>query len=265
MYRPPKLQTVDDTALYNEIQSFIQDKNAIVIGDFNCANVDWRLLIGDQEGSRFIKLVEDSFLMQVVTQPTKEDNILDLVLVSDSELVRDCGSDHNIIHFKVCVQHKLDNNPTLIPGYRKANFSLARELLPPAVWEYINVNTVEDMWTVFRDKLLEVQRTTVPMKPRRINGAVDPPWMIMTIKRAINTKKRNYNLMSGTDTAVALTQYQNNLRAYRTLIRTSNRNYEKQLAREVKINPKKFFTYIRSKKKVKTNIGPLTDETGSLT
>ncbi len=36
----PKLQAVDDTALYNEIQYLIQGKNAIVIGDFNCANVD---------------------------------------------------------------------------------------------------------------------------------------------------------------------------------------------------------------------------------
>ncbi len=45
----------------------------------------------------------------------------------------------------------------------------------------------------------------------------------------------------------------------------SERNYEKQLAREVKINPKKFFTYIRSKKKVKKNISPLTDEAGSIT
>ncbi len=67
LYRPPKLQAVDDTALYNEIQSFMQGKNAIVIGDFNCANVDWRLLIGDQEGSRLINMVEDSFLTQVVT------------------------------------------------------------------------------------------------------------------------------------------------------------------------------------------------------
>ncbi len=55
VYRPPKLQAVDDTALYNEIQSLIQGKNATVIRDFNCANVDWLLLIGDQEGSRLIK------------------------------------------------------------------------------------------------------------------------------------------------------------------------------------------------------------------
>ncbi len=257
VYRPPKLQAADDTALYNEIQSLIQGKNAIVIGDFNCANVDWGLLIGDQEGSRLINMVEDSFLMQVVIQPTRENNILDLVLVSDPDLVRDCeveeklgGSNHIIIRFNICVQHKLDNNPTLVPDYRKANFNVAFELLPPTEWEYIDsnlhVNTIEGMWMVIRDKLLEVQRTTVPMKPRRINGVVDPPWITMAIKGAIDTKKRNYNLMRGTDTAEART-YQNSLRACRPL------------------NPKKFFTYIRSKKKLKTNIGPLMDETESLT
>ncbi len=40
VYRSHKLQAADDTALYNEIQFLIQSKNAIVIGDFNCANVD---------------------------------------------------------------------------------------------------------------------------------------------------------------------------------------------------------------------------------
>ncbi len=120
-------------------------------------------------------MVGDSFLTQVITQPTRENNILDLVLVSDLDLVRDCevgeklgGSDHNIIRFNICAQHKLDDNPTLISDYRKANFNLAREQLPPAAWEYndnnLNVNTIEDMWTIFGDKLLEVQRTTVPIE-----------------------------------------------------------------------------------------------------
>ncbi len=165
VHRPPKLQAADDTALYNEIQYLIQGKNAIVIGDFNCANVDWRLLIKDQEGSRLINMADDSFPTQVITQPTRENNILDLALVIDPNLGRDCevgerlgDSDHNIIRFNICVQHKLDDKPTLIPDYRKVNFNLTHELLPPAAWEYIdinlNVNTIEYMWTVFRDKPL---------------------------------------------------------------------------------------------------------------
>ncbi len=151
-------------------------------------------------------MVEDSFLTQVITQPTRENIILDLQLVSDPDLIRNCevgeklnGCDHHIIRFNVSVQHKLVENPTLMPDYRKANFNLARELLPPAAWGHINgdinISTIEDTGTVFRDKLLEVERTIVPMKSRRVNGAVDPPWMNMEIKRAINMKKRNYNLM----------------------------------------------------------------------
>ncbi len=140
VYRPPKLQAADDTALYNEIHFPIQGKNAIAISDFHCENADWGVLLGDQNGSKLIYMVEDSFLTQVVTQPIRENNILDLLLVIDPDLIRDCevaeklsGSDHNIIRLNVCVQHYFADNPTLIPDYRKANFNLACELLPPTV------------------------------------------------------------------------------------------------------------------------------------
>ncbi len=40
VYRPPKLQAADDTALYEEINLITRNKDAIIIGDFNCPNVD---------------------------------------------------------------------------------------------------------------------------------------------------------------------------------------------------------------------------------
>ncbi len=90
MYRPPKLQAADDTALYEEINSITQNKEAVIIGDFNCPNVDWNLIHGDQEGNRLVEMIEDAFLTQIVTQPTRENNILDLVLVIDPDLIRNC-------------------------------------------------------------------------------------------------------------------------------------------------------------------------------
>ncbi len=71
--------------------------------------------------------------------------------------------------------------------------------------------------------------------------------------------------MRGNDTAEAHIQYRNSLRTCRTLIRTRERNYEKQIVHKVKSNQKKFVTYIRKRKKATTNIAPLKDETGSLT
>ncbi len=38
VYRPPKLQAADDTALYEEINTITRNKEAVIIGDFNCSN-----------------------------------------------------------------------------------------------------------------------------------------------------------------------------------------------------------------------------------
>ncbi len=61
---------VDDTALYEEIKSVIQNKQALIIGDFNCPSIDWTSMNGDRQGNRLIEMVEDAFLIQTVTQLT---------------------------------------------------------------------------------------------------------------------------------------------------------------------------------------------------
>ncbi len=61
----------------------------MIIGDFNCPNIDWASMNGDRGGNRLIEMAEDAFLTQIVTQPTRENNIIDLVFTSDPDLVRD--------------------------------------------------------------------------------------------------------------------------------------------------------------------------------
>ncbi len=70
VYRPPKQMWADDTALYEEIKSSIRNKNAVIVGDFNCCGINWNSMQGDQEGSRLLEMVEDSFLSQIISQPT---------------------------------------------------------------------------------------------------------------------------------------------------------------------------------------------------
>ncbi len=47
VYRPPKQQTADDIALYEELYSLTQSKEVILIGDFNCPNIDYGQLTGN--------------------------------------------------------------------------------------------------------------------------------------------------------------------------------------------------------------------------
>ncbi len=163
-------------------------------------------------------------------------------------------------------QKTLADNETKIPDYKKANFNRARQLIfPAATWNQLNFTHADTAWTGFKNKLLEVERERVPMKTRRVNGTLSPPWMTTDIKRAINRKKRDYTLMKQQATAEAGERYHRSLRECRTLIRKSKRNYEKKIASVAKVNPKRFFTYIRTKKKTKSNVGPLVDENCVLT
>ncbi len=76
MYKSLELKAADDTALYEDINSITQNKEAVILGDFNCPNVDWIIMHEDQEGNRIIEMVEDALHTKTVNQPTRENNIL---------------------------------------------------------------------------------------------------------------------------------------------------------------------------------------------
>ncbi len=54
VYRPPKQQATDDAALYEEIQAITENKQSVIIGDFNCPKLNWSNMTGDQEGNRLL-------------------------------------------------------------------------------------------------------------------------------------------------------------------------------------------------------------------
>ncbi len=258
MHRPPKLQAADDTTLYEEINSITQNKDAVIIGDFNCPNVDWNLMHGDQEVNRLVEMIDDAFLTQTVNQPTRENNIQDLVLVTDPDLIRKrevgeklSGCDHHLIRFNLKTEYNLIDNMSAVPDYKKSNFNRERELQPQTVWERPVNSPTDYEWGSFRNKILEVERMTVPMKLKRANGVTQPPWITTEVKRAISLKKRHYTLMKREATAVTLEQYHRSLRICRTLIRKCKRDHDKRIARDAKTNPKKFFYVHKNKKEYK--------------
>ncbi len=71
---------------------------------------------GDHEDNKLLEMLEDAFLTQIVTQPTRENNFLDLVLVSDCDLTRErqvgeklSGCDHHFL-LKIRTGHELTEN-----------------------------------------------------------------------------------------------------------------------------------------------------------
>ena len=74
--------------------------------DFNYSHIDWSTLEGNShKDSAFVDCIMDSLLTQHVKEPTRDKNILDLVLTSDPGMVEELqviehlgSSDHNSLY-----------------------------------------------------------------------------------------------------------------------------------------------------------------------
>ena len=78
----------------------------MLCGDFNHNNINWKELEATAEGQAFLDLTQDLGLIQPVETATRHGNVLDLVLTTTPNLVRNVhvtepfgSSDHKIVEF----------------------------------------------------------------------------------------------------------------------------------------------------------------------
>ena len=87
------------------------------MGDINHGHIQWKSLESTEGGDQqFLFLILESFLTQHVLEPTRGENVLDVVLSSQKELVDNVkiyeplgNSDHNQIHFDINVKSERKN------------------------------------------------------------------------------------------------------------------------------------------------------------
>ena len=142
IYRPPNQNEQTDQLMFQELETHVANKELILIGDFNYPTVNWETHTADHEGERIINYIEDNFYIQKVTQPTRGDNILDLVMCSDDDLIstvevgdRFSTSDHNIIRFEINTKLCKNINEEMIPDYKKTNFQTLRNEMANVNWD----------------------------------------------------------------------------------------------------------------------------------
>ena len=272
IYRPPKMTLDNDKMLYDEIESVIKTKTSIICGDFNLPHINWRLFTSDNEGSRLIKLMKKLYLSQFVSEPTLDNNILDIILASDSDLIYACevgeilsNSDHKIIRCKINCEVDVKENTILVPNYKKGNISGLKTELQKINWRAVfNSKNVEYMCSSFTSILLELESKWVPKVRKRVNGTTSPQWMTNDIKLLINRKKKAYNKYKRSKLDGDYTCYVAAKRCCEKEVRKSKRNLEINISQQAKLNPKKFYQYIRSKKTIKDKIGPIKDVNNKL-
>ena len=129
-YRPPNSETKPLEVLQTALQEIGLRNDLILVGDFNLSAFDWQntcTLNNSANYTLLLDIVYDNFLTPLVNSPTREENILDLVLVSapdivDNLTVEEPFSDHNAITFSIpCWPYERRKTNKVVYSYSKAD------------------------------------------------------------------------------------------------------------------------------------------------
>jgi len=98
-----------DEAFYEQLVKAVWLPALVLMGDFNFPDVCWKYNIAQRKQSkRFLECVEDSFLTQLVWEPTRSGALLDLLFTNREGLVGDMKawdclrqSNYEIVEFSI--------------------------------------------------------------------------------------------------------------------------------------------------------------------
>ena len=121
---------------------------------------------------------------------------------------------------------------------------------------------MNDAWKVFTDIFNQAVKACVPFRSRRSDKNMKPKWWNNQIKTGLLQKKRAYLRYKLTQNERDRLEFERLRRETKKMIRQSKKNLELYVAGISKSNPKEFYSYIRKKKVLPANIGPLTLENG---
>ena len=157
VYRRPGISEKEDNDLHLTIGLAA---NLVLIGDFNYPNIKWGSRRTDKAGAKFLELIDDCYLHQLVTEPTRYDNILDLVFSSEADMIEDVdvrepavNSDLCTIHFNLVVRRQAKNNPDWQTiDYNRGDWESIRRYLDAIAWKpLLEDKTCEEQLKIFTE------------------------------------------------------------------------------------------------------------------
>jgi hypothetical protein len=260
VYRSPNSPPAAMENLIKLVQSV--KRNTIMIGDFNFPDIDWSTGEASRKSTPFMEAVEDAMMDQLVTFPTQvRGNILDLCLtnvparvVSVIEGGRLGQSDHEMIEILVRAENARPEVKE-VKNWKRANWDRMRKEVSRVNWQReFRDKSAEEMWTMFKTKLLMAAKKNVPTK--KVGGSGRAAWMTKEIMAALRKKKKLWlDVKNGSPSDI----YKEQEKLVRRLIKNAKKNFERRLANE-KGNRRPFYSYVKKKSKNKSTIGPLKDK-----
>jgi hypothetical protein len=269
IYRPPNSGFANTEELCKLIEG--AEGDTILIGDFNYPEIDWNSNTTTARSQPIIEAIAAKQMQQLIYFPTHtKGNVLDLVITNCGDRilnVEDGGrlgrSDHAIINVTVAAEIKEQSHTAPRHNWLKADLENMRKDLRQKRWN-INGNTdIEGDWRELKDTLRMLTDKYVPVLKPRID--VRPRWLSRDIIKLIRQKKSAWKEAKYHNAGPQLERYKRLEKEVANKIRNAKRKIERELAFGNDKNGKKFSSYVKSKTKSRTGIGPLRAEDGTIT
>ena len=254
IYRSPTMDanSAQDADALCELIAEMHNKNFILMGDFNYPNINWNTLQSmpgaTTESVSFLECMETHYLTQHVKESTRGNNVLDLVITKDTDTVQEvevldslADSDHCMVTWKVDITWCTPKQREML-DYNKGDYETIRQKLSAINWEEYLVGDTEHRWQLFKDLLVQLQRSHIPVKTRRKKAAKKAVWLDWKAVAAVNKKRRVYRKYN--DNNHPAVKVQNKRAQYE--LRRARRKFEKKMADNIRTDTKSFFAYIRS-------------------
>ena len=129
---------------------------------------------------RLLEFLDDNFLLQLINSPTRANNILDLLIVSQVNLVQNIeisehiGNSDHMIKFNINFENKITDNTQTVPDFKNANFEAFRNSLAKVDWEDLLRGNAGEMWGEFLRVFKGKEKNYIPYKIKRTSGDSKP-------------------------------------------------------------------------------------------
>ena len=220
----------------------------------------------------FTKFVKDNYLWQFVHFPTRNNNILDLILTNIPDKIHNLhgfndiiSTDHKLIGLDLDL--RVPKKPDIkcsVYNFKRADWSSLNNSLQNTSWDQCFVpNDVDASLSNWCAVFLTVVNQHVPKsKTRNIH---DHPWIDKELLSLIKRKNKQRLKANRTGCVHDAQKFKDLRRLTKQLISQKKKEYATKLRDSVTENPKRFWSFVKSSRSVKITANFLRDNQSFIT
>ena len=289
IYRAPSSSRENNDLLCDLIRlsdNYNQQSQMLICGDFNYNCICWEensVQTNEQNSIgalKFLDAVNDIFLYQHVSEVThnldyNNPTRLDLVFTRDLSDIENIilmpplgKSHHAMLGFSLIIDGEISEfgeKEIFKYNFHKGDYNGMRQELAQQDWvRLFEGKSVEEKFMILITILCNLTDKYVP-KYKCSNKKTKPKWMTRDIREKIDAKEKAWKRLKARKTPLRAERYRQARNLVTSMVRIAKKVFDKKLCEDIKVNPKHFWSYVRSKTQLKDSVMQLRKRNGMMT